>query len=105
MDAVEVAVATEVVTKSGRRLPTMMLAGSLVLALGVWQVVNGPSTEPPNPDVSFVQVLARNSPSPTVRWETPPKFGGRGGDYSQVGADSALSAVAPVTPFRPGPYR
>lgn len=100
-----VAVANAVVTKTGRALPAALVAGSLVLALGVWQLVNGPATEALEPEVPLRQVLARHTTSPTVRWETPPKFGGRGGDYSQVSSEPAADSVVSASTFRPGPYR
>ncbi len=87
-----------VVTKVGRGPAALLLAISLVVAGISWQLVRGPETTSLGSERELIDVVARHSPSPTIRWETPPKFGGRGGDYSQVERTTPISV-------RPGPYR
>ncbi len=93
-----VAEQTVVVTKAGTGVAALLVVASAVIGLGVWQLIDGPATMGLETDRRLTDVLARQSPSPTIRWETPPKFGGRGGDYSQVGSSAPSER-------RPGPYR
>lgn len=94
------------VTKAGRGAAAVAVTLSLLVALGAWQVVGQADAASARPERPLTDVLARQSPSPTVRWETPPKFGGRGGDYSQVTVPSAVSpGPNALGDFRPGPYR
>ncbi len=87
-----------VVTKVGRGPAAMLLAVAALVAVVSWQLLQGPATTSLSSERELIEVVARHSPSPTIRWETPPKFGGRGGDYSQVESNG-------LVPVPPGPYR
>lgn len=86
-------VVSETVVSSGTRTPGAILVAVVALG-GAWLAFTADSSPSAAPSAASTPALL--GPTPTVRWETPPKFGGHrlgpDDDYHQVEARRPIAA-------------